>query len=221
MLRSLVGSEMCIRDSQSLHEDPDHPTPTDRALLDALGAPQDPSEEVIKLERDQTAIFGYASDRLEQRLPKNVPDRDATMHRLSRAIAEVDQPFLFARLAVHEAIADPHWQSPGVDLTDLLSHGHTGIFDRAVNRIRADKPPVEALLHSLAYAQGNGYSRTDGIWAISATALLNDSVTDDNIDQALQMAAPYIMLDSEFGSSAYRLAHRTYAERYIQLDTAP
>jgi hypothetical protein len=99
-------------------------------------------------------------------------------------------------------------------LTGLLSGGHTGIFDRAVARISATNPRVEALLHSLAYAQGNGYPRTDGIWATAATALTEDVVTDDDIDQALKMAAPYIMLDSEFGVSTYRLAHRTYAERY-------
>lgn len=218
-LASLDRVKVVVGTRQSLHEDPDHPKPRDRALLDALGAPRGPSEDVVKLERDQTAIRYYVSDRLNQGLPTEMPDRNATIDRLSTAIAGVDQPFLFARLAVHEVIADPQWQDPAVDLMDLLSHGHTGIFDRAVDRIRTEKPPVEALLHSLAYAQGNGYSRTDGIWAIAATALLNEDVTDEDISQALKLAAPYIMLDSEFGSSTYRLAHRTYAERYIQLDT--
>ncbi|WP_028266839.1 ATP-binding protein [Arthrobacter sp. MA-N2] len=219
-LAALENVKVLVGTRQSLHEDPDHPVPPDQTVLEVLGASRDSNTRVLHLARDAGDIADYVYDRLRQNLPEGIPNRNATINRLTRAIAAADQPFLFARLAAYEAVIEPKWQDPDTDLAELLSHGHTGIFDRAVARIRAASPRVEALLRSLAYAQGNGYPRTGGIWAIAANALLHDRsrLTDDDIDQALRTAAPYIMLDSEFGVSTYRLAHRTYAERYFQLD---
>lgn len=222
LMKVLVGTR------QSLREDPDHPHPPDRYLLDCLGAPADITRDaqgptkVMVLHRDPTAIRDYITARLQATLPPGTPDRDNCIVRLTHQIGTVDQPFLFARLAAHEVVADLRWLKPGADLADLLSGGHTGIFDRAVARLRRHNPRIEALLHSLAYARGNGFPRTGGIWAIAGNALLqpNDGteINDDDIDHALKLAAPYIMLGAEFGDSTYRLAHRTFTDRYLSLD---
>lgn len=217
-LAALENVKILVGTRQSFHEDPDHPLSPNRVLLDALGAFPNSSTQVLHLDRIAGDIADYVQERLQKNLPPDLPNRNFIINRLTNAITAVDQPFLFARLAAYEASVDRSWQDPATNLTALLSQGHIGIFDRAIARIKARSPHVEALLHSLAYAHGNGYPRTGGTWAIAATALMDDPVTDDHIDQALKTAAPYIMLDSEFGVSTYRLAHRTYADRYLQLD---
>jgi len=207
-LRLIVGTR------QSLHEDPDTPTPPDSVVLDTLAAPP---EQVIKLPRDQIAVHRYVRERLRSRLPAVAADQ---VNDLADAIAIVDQPFLFARLAVNEIIADPAWSAPDADLTGLLSTGHSGIFGQAIARLRNLSPNVEALLHALAYARGNGFPRTGGIWAVAASALTDATINDQDVARTLREAAPYIMQDTEFGHSVYRLAHRTFTERYRMTDNA-
>ena len=52
-----------------------------------------------------------------------------------------------------------------------------------------------------------------------ANALKDDDspvlVTENDIDDVLRDAGPYIMLDGEDGQSVYRLAHRTYKEFFL------
>ena len=71
----------------------------------------------------------------------------------------------------------------------------------------------------LAYARGNGFPRSDGIWATAGSALAGTDVTDVDIARTLELAAPYIMEDTEFGQAVYRLAHRTFAEHYWAADS--
>jgi hypothetical protein len=138
--------------------------------------------------------------------------------RVAELIAEHDEPFLFARLAVHEIIADPSWATSMDRLTQLLGEKHRGIFGRAVERLAANEPEAEALLHVLTYARGSGFPRTGGIWAMAGSALSDRPFNDNHVAKVLKLAAPYIMHDSEFGQGVYRLAHRTFVEHYLRSD---
>jgi hypothetical protein len=207
-VRMLVGTR------QSLTEGPDTPIPQDSAILDALAAPEN---QVIKLQRDPDAVRQYTRNRLAAKLPASHSDR---IDDLSVAITEYEQPFLFARLAVHEITGALEWAKAGADLHALLGAGHTGIFGHTVARLRRIAPRVEALLHALTYARGNGFPRTDGIWAVAASAVLNMPISDTDVEDALTLAAPYILQDTESGQGVYRLAHRTFADWYRRADAS-
>lgn len=205
-VRVLIGTR------QSLHEDPDTPTPPNRDLLDALDAQP---EHTLTLQRDAAAVRRYVARRLQQ---PDVRCLGMPAGLVAELIASHDEPFLFARLAVHEIIADPNWTTSMDRLSQLLSEKHRGVFARAVQRLAADEPEAEALLHALTYARGSGFPRTGGIWAIAGSALSDRPFNDNHVAKVLKVAAPYIMHDSEFGQGVYRLAHRTYVEHYLRSD---
>jgi hypothetical protein len=211
-LAGLPGVRVLVGTRQSLHEDPDHPTPRDSAILDTLAAGR-----VIKLQPDTDSVRQYVEARLGSALPALPDKRVAT---LAATIAQYKQPFLFARLAVREIIAEPELADNKELLAKVLGSGHSGIFGHAVARLARTAPGVEALLHVLTYAHGNGFPRTGGIWATAASELTENPVHDGQVEKALELAAPFIMQDSEFGHSVYRLAHRTFAEWYLR-DDAP
>ncbi len=210
-VRVIVGTR------QSMHEDPDHPIPTDSAILDALG----PSE-VRKLPRETDGVHRYVARRLnhprQDTLTPPLALDSSTIDDLAAAIAARNQPFLFARLAVAEILAEPQLARDWARLARMLDGGHSGIFGHAVTRLRRDAPQVEALLHALAYSRGNGFPRTGGIWQIAASALIDAPLGDTKVRDILKLAAPFIMQDTEFGSTTYRLAHRTFAEWYLRED---
>ena len=222
-LAAIPETRVLVGTRQSVNEDPDHPIPPDSALLDTLGAPAD---NVMKLAREKAAIEQYVRARLGARLPgaraeSDLPEiSEDRVNEVADLVSSVEQPFLFARLAVYEILADPELVDDDARLRRVLGAGHSGIFAYAVNRLAEDAPDVEALLHVLTYARGNGFPSQAGIWAVAASALTDIPLTDDNIRRALDLAAPYIMHDSEFGQAVYRLAHRTFAEWYISRDTA-
>jgi ABC-type uncharacterized transport system YnjBCD ATPase subunit len=205
-VRVLIGTR------QSLHEDPDTPTAPDRDVLDALDAPP---EHTLTLQRDADAVRRYVARRLQQ---PDVRRLGMPAARIAKLIASHDEPFLFARLAVHEIIADPNWATSIDRLTQLLGGKHRGIFARAVQRLAANEPEAEALLHALTYARGSGFPRTGGIWAIAGSALGDRPFNDNHVAKVLKVAAPYIMHDTEFGQGVYRLAHRTFVEHYLRSD---
>lgn len=202
-IRVLVGTR------ESLGEDPDHPGQTNRLLLPSLSPG---ASDVLRLQRDQEAVFNYVRSRLEATLG------DRTAVEVAAQVAEHDQPFLFARLAVHEVLADPSRTDHEL-LQRLLCAGHRGIFGRAVERLGAARPATGSLLWALAYARGRGFPRNDGIWATAGSALHGGQLTDRDVSIAEEEAAPYIMVDAEFGQAAYRLAHRTFVEYYHDRDT--
>ena len=201
-VRVVVGTR------RSLNEDPDDPKPTTQALFPALSP-----TEMLMLDKDESAVVSYVTNRLRQALGDGSEEYGIL-------IGGYDKPFLFARLAVHEILADPKWHNPE-QLSDLLSNGHRGIFAQAVIRLENSNPETATLLWALAYARGRGFPRADGIWSIAASALHGSRLTERHISQALQDAAPYIMIDSEFGQAAYRLAHRTFRDYYHDRNRAP
>ena len=214
-LAPLPGLRLIVGTRQSIHEDPDHPEPLDSDLLTALGAT---SENTRYLGSDPAAVRQYARSRLRTLLGSTLdPPR---INALAKQIADTNLPFLFARLAVHELNADRALLDNEAALQALLASGHTGIFAHAIARLRNADPKVEALVHALAYARGNGMPRSGGVWATAAQALSGLPIGDNDIDNALAAAAPYILQGSEFDRTVYRLAHRTFAERY-HLDDGP
>jgi hypothetical protein len=217
LLRRLAlvpGVRVLIGTRQSLHEDPDTPTPPNRDVLDALDAQP---EHTLTLQRDADAVRRYVARRLQQ---PGVGRLGIPAGIVAEKIASHDEPFLFARLAVHEIIADPNWATSMDRLTQLLGGKHRGIFARAVQRLAANEPEAEALLHALTYARGSGFPRTGGIWEIAGSALSNCPLNDNHVAKVLKIAAPYIMHDSEFGQGVYRLAHRTFVEHYLRRESA-
>jgi WD40 repeat protein len=99
---------------------------------------------------------------------------------------------------------------------DLLPVDHRGLFGAVVDRLTARRPSARALLEALALARGRGLPRVDRTWLIAANALDHgEPVHEQDIDDLLTAAAPYIMLDAERGQSVYRLAHQTFAEHFL------
>lgn len=210
-IASASGVRVLVGTRQSTHEDPDHPIPTDSAILDALAAPP---EFVLRLQSDRDAVRTYVSSRLTAAI-RGIIREDRIAH-LSDVVAGYDQPFLFARLAVRELIAELDLTYDDDKLGRVLGSGHSGILAHAVMRLADTAPRAEALLHALAYARGNGFPRTGGIWAIAGSAVFGagKQFRDADVEEALDLAAPFIMQDTEFGDSVYRLAHRTFTEWY-------
>ena len=156
---------------------------------------------VCELDVDRHAAQTYVTDQLCAELPEE--------HALAwaREVVEGDQPFLFARLAVHEALANPSGDPRGV-----LADGQDGFFAQAWRRISAANPRTGALVHALALARGRGFPRNDGIWALAASALLGTQVRDPDVALALEEAAPYILVDHEFGQSSFRLTNQAFVD---------
>ena len=99
---------------------------------------------------------------------------------------------------------------------DLLPGDHRALFAAAIVRLSRQRPAVRPLLEALALAQGRGLPRIDRTWATAANALGYDvTMTEVDIDRLLEAAAPYVMLDAAHGQSVYRLAHRTFAEYFL------
>jgi hypothetical protein len=213
-LADLPRVRLVVGTRRSLGEDPDHPETTARNLINVL---RPKSDEIIAIYRDPNAVRAYADERLRAAVPQAGRDQ---ISRTAEQIARYDQPFLFARLAVHEIVRESNWLYPHADLEQLIGSGHSGVFSNAIRRYREGFPNIEALLHVLAYAHGNGFPRTDGIWAEAASVLTPEVVMDDDVAKAIREAAPYILEDSENGQAVYRLSHRTFAERYRADDQA-
>lgn len=205
-VRLVVGTR------RSLEEGPDQPAAPRPELLDALAVSE---ADALVLRREPAAMADYA----RRRLAADAPDLDPDLTtRIIERVAAVDQPFLFVRLALHELLA--RVDELDQDLVDaVLSGGHGDVFARAVDRLTRQRPTTARLLRSLAYAQGRGLPRHDGVWAAVAHALFPDgAVGERDVAQALVDAAPYIVLDGEHGESVHRLAHRTFAERFLAED---
>jgi hypothetical protein len=207
-LACLAGHRVLVGTRRSLREDLDQPDPPDSDVLDVLGATPD---HVITLGREPEAVHSYVVNRLGL---AQLPVFSSRIDHVAERISSAQQPFLFARLAVHEIVADPTIAESDDALDQLLATGHGGIFGRAVQRLAARTPDIEALLHVLAYARGSGFPRTHGIWEAAAASIATCPVDDVSVTRALELAAPYIMYDSEGGQAVYRLAHRAFAEWY-------
>ncbi len=191
--RVLVGTERFV------HAAEPPSTPVD--LLPLLGGPP-----VCEIGIDPHAAEAFVADQLGARLPEE--------HARAWAdeVALHHEPFLFARLAVQEALANPSEDPRG-----RLGQGHRGLFALAFERITKTSPRTGALLRVLALAHGRGFPRNDGIWAVAASAVAGDAILDPDVEVALKQAAPYVLVDHQFGQAAFRLANQAFAD-FFQAD---
>ncbi|MFI7545690.1 hypothetical protein [Actinoplanes sp. NPDC049599] len=213
-LAALPGFGVLLGTRRALGEDLDNNQHMGSEILDHLVLQPNC---VLTLGRDPGAVRSYVENRLRF---AGLQRTGTYVRNLAERIAVQNQPFLFARLAVHEILADPAIGESDALLDRLLGDGHGRIFAHAVRRLSACAPDVEALMHVLAYARGSGFPRTFGVWAAAAASIGTAPVDDAGVGRALRLAAPYIMQDSENGQAVYRLAHRTFAEWYHRRDTS-
>lgn len=210
-IAALPEGRVVIGTRRSTKEGPDQPDTQDEDLIDALGRAS--TTETIEVGRDPDAIATYIRRRLSAaRIPEPTIDRVADLVRAQ------PRHFLFARLAVHELLAQPDLLVPdrAVDLAALLTRDHRALFAAAVDRLAVAAPVNLGLLEALALAQGRGLPRADRIWAIVTSALADNlPVLETDIDNLLAAAAPYVMLDTEDSQSVYRLSHATFREHFL------
>ncbi|MFE1592363.1 AAA family ATPase, partial [Nocardia sp. NPDC058705] len=206
-VRLLVGTR------SSTTEGPDHPA-TDVDLLDALGH----LTGLISVDRDDDAIERYIIRRLH-RANKAAPST-LDIAAFARAVRARRRQFLFARLAVHEVLADKRWHLPA-NWDALLGHDHQHVFSVAVERLANKHRSHLPLLRALAFARGRGVPDQGGLWVVLARALAPDhDIHDDDVERLVRDAAPYVLADREYGQTVYRLAHRTFAELFTT-ESAP
>lgn len=225
-LRIILGTR------PSTAETPDHPA-TDGNLLHALALGGTPTT-VRSLGEDPAAVRRYVFRRLREardhpgrrRTPiSDYPPQDESIAAAAATIAERNERFLFARLAVHELIYNPSLLEPGRSYTlrQLLSGTHRDLFASAVARLGREHDAFVALIQALALAKGRGLPIEDDVWGTAAAALVpgaagdgTDRPVDRSVIQALIDHAPaYISVASEAGQTVYRLAHRTFAEYFL------
>jgi hypothetical protein len=211
-LASVAGHRVLVGTRRSLEEDLDRPNMPDSDVLDVLGAAPD---QTVTLPFEPEAVRSYIVNRLQA---AQLPVSSSRIAAVAKRICDARQPFLFARLAVHELLADPAIAQSDDALDKLLAAGHVGIFERAVDRLAAHAPRTESLLHVLAYARGRGFPRTKGIWEAAAASISMSKINDMSVTEALELAAPYIMCDSEAGQTVFRLAHRAFSDAYRRRD---
>lgn len=186
---------------RSTLEGPDRSAGSDTNLLDALAAKDTPAEPAttVVVAADSRAIGEYVAARLTRALEQgHLTASVADVITTSVAIGASQREFLYARLAVHELLANPELLSPSAR-DSLLSADHRGLFARAVARLSARRPQFGPLLRSLAFARGRGLPIKDGVWTELANTLADDAkpITDDHIDQLTRDAAPYLLVDRD------------------------
>jgi WD40 repeat protein len=217
-LSSLPRCRILIGTRRSTHEGPDLPDPDDENILDALGGRSQLS--VVTVKQDPDAVRTYITRRLTSARLDQVTAPRVAIQTVAENIAGRQREFLYARLAVHELLRTPAlFVDPqrSDDLARLLDRDHRALFQHAVERLRDENPVHKPLLEALAFSQGRGLPRGDRIWVTVANALAENlpTITEDDIDHAVEEAAPYIMIDGDAGQSVYRLAHRTFQEFFL------
>lgn len=214
-LADLAGVRVVVGTRRSTAEGPDLPAFEDADLMEALGADRNGNRETLSVARDPAAMRQYIRNRLHAARAR-LGVEPSQIDRTAEALSNLDREFLYGRLAVHEVISNPELAA---DPTPLLECDHRQLFTRAVERLSDKAPCHRLLLEALALAQGRGLPIADGVWAGIATALADSpdiAVTDDDIRELTDTAAPYLMLDTESGQSVYRLAHRTFSEHFTR-----
>jgi hypothetical protein len=215
-LAALPNGRVVVGTRASVHEGPDQPDTAAEDLLDALGRAANTKRLVV--DRDAETIAEYVRRRIRAAVDDGrLPIELESVAWVSKLIAGQDRQFLYARLAVHEILAQPDLLDPHHhhDLRELLSRDHRALFATAVDRLSALAPANYPLLEALALARGRGLPRADRLWVTVASALAESGpVTETDIDRLIAAARPYILLDAEDGQSVYRLAHQCFREYF-------
>jgi WD40 repeat protein len=220
-LSQLAQVRVVVGTRRSTREGPDLPEAGDQDIIDTL-RPGDDGTVTLEYERD--AVSSYIRNRLRNGLPPEVVNgADGSAIRLAAdMLAYQRREFLYARLLVHELLADPGLLRSGRadELFALVSRDYRHLFTAAVDRLTSLDTVNRDLLEALAVAEGRGLPVLDRTWAVVASAGTGRVAGVDHIDTLLRVAAPYILLDTEDGQAVYRLAHRTFAELLAPADPA-
>ncbi|WP_433788572.1 hypothetical protein [Actinoplanes sp. CA-252034] len=169
---------------------------------------------------DAAAIKEYVVRRLTAADgPRDDPADDevtAAARRIARRhrVGRTPQPFLHARLVVREILADPGLLSGAgrTRLRDLIRLDPGELFQAALRRMSATVR-VEPFLRALAYSRGLGLPRDEPLWIAVAEALAGGGdglLSEQDLDEVLAVAGPYVLLDGADGRSVYRLAHQSF-----------
>ncbi|MEV2226269.1 hypothetical protein AB0E01_41395 [Nocardia vinacea] len=193
-VRVVVGTR------RSTTEGPEQPaTGNAEDLLQALG----PDCSLVAIAPDPAATSRYVSRRL--RAAGIGHERVPTLGYEVGNDSEVS--FLFARLAVHEIIADP-----AVLTLERFTSSPGKLFLRAFARLTDTDESYGPLLTALSLAEGRGLPIRQGVWASIAGAIDGREGRSDRSHALLSDAAPYLTADASDGQTVYRLQHRTFAE---------
>ena len=189
-------------------------------LIVGLGVPDG---QVLELGQDAEAVTSFVSDRLRAdprfRQARGGNERtDAAV--IAEAVADAAArrspgDFLLARLLIEEFLADPEMALDGEVFDRLLELDHDQAFAAALARITAGCPPADPCLRALALSCGRGVPRAGSVWETMAHALAPDEstqLTEGDLDEVLNRAGAYVMLDYVDGQSVYRLAHRVFRD---------
>jgi WD40 repeat protein len=216
-LAALPGVRLLVGTRASASEGLGADEPPDRELLDALDAGP---EQIVTVSRDPDAVRRYIRKRLTAAAAEDGPLRakPPTIEAIAGELGDSAADFLFARLAVHEILADPGIVAPHrvSDLRELTLTGHQGLFARAVGRLRRRSRANYWLLTALAYAQGRGLPLLDEVWATAANALSDETeeVSNNDISALLEDASPYLAIDRDHDQTVYRLAHQAFTGHF-------
>ena len=204
-LRFVVGTRRSISSEWGI-EEPDRADIIERLVNDV-------GSEVLYLERDPDALSAYVRLRLDAAAKAGVV---GLRPRIPHAVEQLrDAPdFLSARLAVLELIARPSLVDEGW-LIAVLNEGPAAIFRQALRRLDALNPRFRPLLMALAERRGRGMPSETLIWLAAAQGIAVGGPMPQaaDLDELLSDAgAPYLLVDNEFDSTAYRLAHRVFVD---------
>jgi WD40 repeat protein len=197
---------------------PDTDSPADD-LLAALGVPDD---RVLELRQDTTAMLAFARDRLRAdpqfRAARNGNELDDAARIAEAIIAPAAGDFLHARLLVEEILADAAMPLDGSKFSRLMELDRDEAFAAVLARITEQCPAALPALRALALAGGRGVPR-EGVWEAMASALALDEGThglsESDLDEVLDVARAYVMLDYVDGVNVYRLAHRVFRDHLV------
>lgn len=204
-LGNTPGIRLLVGTRRSTREGPDRPHTSEADLLEALAA-----RNALVIQPDPDAVGTYVTRRLTD---ADLPAIQASsIKRAARSIRDAGQEFLYARLAVHELLAQPELLTSPVPVTEILGPDHRSIFAAALRRLAQANASYQPLLRGLALALGRGAPILDGVWTNVAFAATGAQVNDEAVNALLADAAPYLALDTDHGQTVYRLAHRTFAE---------
>jgi Caspase domain len=189
------------------------------SVLAMLGAEPENVRDLDEEPTSERDIADYVARRLlDVRLDSPYHGHEEVAREVAAEVArEADGVFLFARILsriLRDRPAPLNLESD--EAQTLLRSGLKGVFEQTLARYGEQERRVRDLLQPLAWAEGAGLPRHDGIWATVAGVFAENGVeyTDADIAWALKEAGDLIIEAAEAGQTVYRLYHEFLAEYF-------